>query len=87
MTKRHETHLLVSRLTFRRATTELYMYMSRILHDMSHVVVEVGWDWTGAECVGVGFLFGSGLNVLLATANEQPTKPFVLLQLCWLRVD
>ena len=66
-------------MTFRRATTELYMYMSRVLHDMSYVVVEVGWDWTGAECVGVGFLFGSGLNVLLATANEQPTKTVLYL--------
>ena len=71
MTKRPDASTRFS-MTFRRATTELYMYMSRVLHDMSYVVVEVGWDWTGAECVGVGFLFGSGLNVLLATANEPP---------------
>ena len=45
VTKRPDASTRFS-MTFRRATIELYMYMSRILHDMSYVVVEVGWDWT-----------------------------------------
>ena len=59
VTKRPDASTRFS-MTFRRATTELYMYMLRILQYMSYVVVEVGWDWTGAECVGVGLSFWLG---------------------------